>query len=62
VYSGQCTRARTLLGLRGPRAVGTFRTGEDSARSKDENVTVRELLLELACETGDLSGMALRRD
>jgi hypothetical protein len=36
--------------------------GEDSARSKDENVTVRELLLELACETGDLSGMALRRD
>lgn len=46
---------RTLLGLGGAGAVGTLGAGQDAARSDDEDVTVRELLLELTGQTSDMS-------
>jgi hypothetical protein len=48
VDGGQGTGARTLLLLRGTAAVGALGTGQDASRGQDEDVTVGELLLELA--------------
>lgn len=47
VDSGQSTRARALLGLVGARVDGTLGAGENPALSDEEDVAVRELLLEL---------------
>jgi hypothetical protein len=52
VDSGQGSRTGTLLGLRGARAVGALGAGENAAGSNDQNVAVRELLLELTGEAG----------
>ena len=50
MYGSQSTAARTLLFLAASAAVGAFGTGEDPARGEDEDVAVRELLLEFAGE------------
>jgi len=42
--------ARALLRLVGARAVGALRARQDAAHAEDQDVTVRELLLELAGE------------
>lgn len=42
--------------MRGARAVGSFWARKDAAGSEDENVAVRELLLELAGETVNMLG------
>lgn len=59
VHGGQGSRAGTLLGLRGARAVGALGPGEDAARGQDEDVAVRELLLQLAGEAGVLISRVL---
>lgn len=50
VDSGECSRTRTLLGLRSARAVGSLWAGQDAAGGKDQDVAVRELLLKLTGE------------
>jgi hypothetical protein len=47
VHGGQGSRARTLLGLRRARPVRALGAGKDAARGQDQDVAVRELLLEL---------------
>ena len=47
---------RAFLGLRGARAIGTFGAGENTARREEEDVAVRELLFEFACQTGGREG------
>ena len=47
VDSGQSTRARALLVLVGARVDGALGAGENPALSDEEDVAVRELLLEL---------------
>jgi hypothetical protein len=49
--SGECSGTRTLLGLRGTGAVGSLGAGKDTARREDQDVTIRELLLEFTGET-----------
>lgn len=51
VDSGQSSRTRTLLGLGAARAVGALGAGKNAAGSNDQDVAVRELLLELTGET-----------
>jgi hypothetical protein len=48
VDSSQSTRTRALLLLGVARASGTLGAGQDAARSEDQDMAVRELLLELA--------------
>lgn len=48
VHGGQGSAAGTLLGLRIARAVGALGARQDAARGQDQNVAVRELLLQLA--------------
>lgn len=48
VDSSQSARAGTLLGLVGARVDGALRAGKDTALSDEEDVAVRELLLQLA--------------
>lgn len=48
VDSGQGSGTGTLLGLGVARADGALGAGQDTARSQDQDVAVRELLLELA--------------
>jgi hypothetical protein len=59
VHGGQGSRARALLCLRRARAVGALRAGKDAARGQDQDVSVGELLLELAGEAGDALAMFL---
>lgn len=49
--SGESPGLGTLLGLVGARAVGALGAGENAAGSNDQDVAVRELLLELTGET-----------
>lgn len=51
VNGGQSSAARTLLGKAGAGAVGALGARQDAARGKDQNMTVRELLLQLAGQT-----------
>jgi hypothetical protein len=51
VDSGESPGLGTLLGLVGARAVGALGAGENAAGSNDQDVAVRELLLELTGET-----------
>jgi hypothetical protein len=51
VDGSECARAWALLLLRCAAAVGALGTGEDAAGGDDEDVAVRELLLELTGET-----------
>lgn len=51
VDSGQSTRPGALLLLVGARVDGTLRAGENAAVSDEDNLAVRELLLELTGET-----------
>jgi len=44
----ECARARAFLGLVRAAAVGALGAWEDAARGEDQDVAVRELLLELA--------------
>jgi len=48
---GQCSRTGSLLGERGAGSVAALGTGENAAGGEDQDVTVGELLLELAGET-----------
>ena len=48
---GQRARARSLLRLVRAGAVAALGAGEDAARGEDEDVSVGELLLELAGES-----------
>ena len=48
---GEGTRAGTLLGLSCAAAVRALGAGENAARGDDQDVAVRELLLELTSET-----------
>jgi hypothetical protein len=50
VDSSESSRLGTLLGLGRARAVGTLGAGENAAGSNDQDVAVRELLLELTGE------------
>ena len=50
--SSQSTRTRALLLLGVARASGTLGAGQDAARSEDQDMAVRELLLELAGQAG----------
>ena len=50
VDGGECARARALLGLRGAAAVAALGARQDAAGGNDQDVAVRELLLELARE------------
>lgn len=52
VDGGQSAGAGTLLLLVVARAGSTLGAGENAARSEDQDVAVRELLLELAGQTG----------
>lgn len=52
VDGSESTRPGALLLLVGAAVHGALRTGEDAALSDEENVTVRELLLELTGEAG----------
>jgi hypothetical protein len=52
VDSSQSARTRALLGLAGARAVAALGAGQDAAGSDDEDVAVRELLLELTGQAG----------
>lgn len=54
--SGKSARARALLGLGGAGAVGTLGAGKDATRSNDQDVAVRELLLELTGEAVRVRG------
>lgn len=51
VDSGQSARTGALLGLVGARGDGALGAGQDAALSNEEDVAVRELLLELAGQT-----------
>jgi hypothetical protein len=51
VDSGESPGLGTLLGLVGARAVGALGAGKNAAGSNDQDVAVRELLLELTGET-----------
>lgn len=51
VDGGQSSAARTLLGLRGAGSVGALGTGQDAARSNEDDMAVGELLLELTGQT-----------
>jgi hypothetical protein len=55
VDSSQSSRAGTLLGEGGARAVGALGTGENTARGEDQDVAVGELLLELTGESAIIS-------
>lgn len=60
VHSGESARARALLGLEVAGAGRALGSGKDAARSKDEDVAVRELLLELTSQAGNVvSGCSL---
>lgn len=48
VDGGQCARVRPFLRLRCPRSIATFGPGENAARCQEEDVSVRELLLEFS--------------
>ena len=48
MHGSQGSRAGTLLGLAGARAVGSFWAGENAAHGEDQDVAVGELLLEFA--------------
>lgn len=48
----ECPGAGTLLGLGGAGAVGALGAGKNAAGSDNENVSVGELLLQLAGEAG----------
>lgn len=50
VHGGQGSRTGSLLGLRCARAVRPLGAGEDAARGQDQDMAVRELLLELTGE------------
>ena len=50
VDSSESSRLRTLLGLGRAGAVGSLGAGENAARSNNQDVAVRELLLELTGE------------
>lgn len=52
VHSGQSARTGALLLLGVARAGGALGAGQDAARGQDEDVAVRELLLQLAGEAG----------
>jgi hypothetical protein len=54
VDSSQSARTRALLGLAGARAVAALGAGQDAAGRDNEDVAVRELLLEL---TGQAEGV-----
>ncbi len=49
--SSQSSRARSLLLEGVARAGRSLGSGKDAARGEDQNVAVRELLLELTSET-----------
>jgi len=51
VYSGECSRTRTLLSERSAGTVASLGAGENTARGEDQDVAVGELLLELTGET-----------
>ena len=51
VDGGQSARTGALLGLGGARVGGALGAGQDAALSNEEDVAVRELLLELAGQT-----------
>jgi hypothetical protein len=51
VDSGKSPGLGALLGLRSARAVGALGAGQNAAGSNDQDVAVRELLLELTGET-----------
>lgn len=51
VDSGQSAGTGALLGLVGARGDGALGAGQDAALSNEEDVAVRELLLELAGQT-----------
>lgn len=51
VHSSECSRARSLLRLARAAAVAALRAREDAAGGDDEDVAVRELLLEFTGET-----------
>lgn len=51
VDSGECSGTRALLSLRGTGTVAALWAGENAARGEDQDMTVRELLLELTSET-----------
>jgi hypothetical protein len=53
VDSGKSPGLGALLGLRSARAVGALGAGQNAAGSNDQDVAVRELLLELTGETAD---------
>jgi hypothetical protein len=50
VDRSQCSGSGALLCLVGAAAVGALRAGQDTARSDEDDLTVRELLLEFASE------------
>jgi hypothetical protein len=50
MYSSQSTRARSLLGLGGTAAVGSFGTGQDAAGGEDQDMAIGEFLFEFAGE------------
>lgn len=52
VDSGEGSRLRALLGLRGAGPVGALGAGQDAAGGNDQHVAVGELLLELTGEAG----------
>ena len=54
VYSGESARAGALLGLEVAGAGRALGAGKDAARSEDEDVAVRELLLELTSQAGNV--------
>ena len=51
--SSESSRTGALLLLGVARASGTLGAGQDAARSEDQDMAVRELLLELTGETGE---------
>jgi hypothetical protein len=55
VDSGEGPGLGALLGLRSARAVGALGAGQNAAGSNDQDVAVRELLLELTGEAADVS-------
>jgi hypothetical protein len=55
VHSGEGARAGTLLLERVARAVGALGAGKNAARSQDQDVAVRELLLQLTGQAANLS-------
>lgn len=49
---GECSAARSLLGLSSAGAVASLWSWENATRCDDENVTIGELLLKLAGQAG----------